>query len=142
MRHVMAGLLGVCLAGPAGAQGLGDVGRALGDELLQRVLPQQQPQPQFDPRREEYLRREREREAYEQGRRDAEVERRREERRREDWRRPEGERGQPTARGGRDYDEDRRRDDARRPYYEPDSRREGAGRDFDDDRRPRREWER
>lgn len=137
MRHVMAGLLGVCLAGPAGAQGLGDVGRALGDELLQRVLPQQQPQPQFDPRREEYLRREREREAYEQGRRDAEVERRR-----EDWRRPEGERGQPTARGGRDYDEDRRRDDARRPYYEPDSRREGAGRDFDDDRRPRREWER
>lgn len=140
MRHVVAGLLGLCLAGPAGAQGLGDVGRMLGDELLQRVLPQ----PQGDPRQEEYLRRQREREAYEQGRRDAEAERlqRREERRRDDWRRRDEERddrGQPTARGGRGYDEDRRRDDPRRPYYEPEYRRGDYERDPYDERRPRRE---
>lgn len=142
MRYVMAGLLGLCLAGSAGAQGLGDVGRSLGGELLQRVLPQQQ--PQIDPRQEEYLRREREREVYEQGRRDAEAERRlrREERRREEGRPPEDYRGQPTARGGRDYDEDRRRDDPRRPYYEPDPRRGEYGRDAYDERRPRREGER
>lgn len=137
MRHVMAGLLGLCLAGPAGAQGIGDVGRQLGEGLLQRVLPQ--PQPQNDPRQEEYLRREREREAYEQGRRDAEIERRQ---RREERRSPDDQRGQPTARGGRDYDQDRYRDDPRRPYYEPDPRRGEAGRDAYDERRPRREGER
>ena len=137
MRHVMAGLLGLCLAGPAGAQGLGDVGRQLGEGLLQRVLPQ--PQPQSDPRQEEHLRREREREAYEQGRRDAEVERRQ---RRDERRHPEDQRGQPTARGGRDHDQDRYRDDPRRPYYEPDPWRGEAGRDTYDERRPRREWER
>lgn len=140
MRYVLAGLLGLCLAGPAGAQGLGDVGRQLGEGLLQRVLPQ----PQGDPRQEEYLRREREREAYEQGRRDAEAERmqRREERRRDEGRRPEEDRphrGQPAARGGRDDDEYRRRDDPRRPYYEPDDRRGEYGREPYDERRPRRE---
>ena len=67
MRIITVAAVGMCLAapfaGPASAQSVGDVGR----QLLQNVLPgQQQPRPDAN----------RERNAYEQGRVDAERERR------------------------------------------------------------------
>ena len=76
MRIMTLAAVGMCLAAPfatpASAQSVGDVGR----QLLQNVLPgQQQPPPSYN----------RERNAYEQGRVDAERDRRlRAQQRRED----------------------------------------------------------
>ncbi len=56
MRRVAIGLLGACLAGPAPAQDLNQIGRMLGDQLL--------------PRQDGAV----DRDAYERGRRDAERE--------------------------------------------------------------------
>lgn len=106
----MAAAAGVLLAGPAGAQSLNDAG-----QLLQRILPgQQQPtQSQAD----------RDRAIYEQGRRDAAEEARRNE-----------------DRYGSQQRDDRRRAAEDRPRYDRDADRRRGDPDpaYDDGDRPRR----
>ena len=115
MRIVAVAVVGMCFTAPvtfpAAAQSVGDVGR----QLLQQVLPGQQ-QPQPDVRRE--------RNAYEQGRLDAERERRyrAEQRRREmDARRG----GYERRRGPDDVERYRRDRDA---YENSGDDRDGRGR--------------
>lgn len=105
----MAAAAGVLLAGPAAAQSLNDAG-----QLLQRILPgQQQPQSQAD----------RDRAIYEQGRRDAAEETRRNE-----------------DRYGSQQRDDRRRAAEDRPRYDRDADRRRGDPDpaYDNGDRPRR----
>lgn len=112
MRRIMvAAAVGLVLAGPAVAQGLGEVGRLLQDQ----VLPRQGP----DPRQQQ----ERDRGIYEQGRRDEEA-------RREEFRRREAGRDRDRRFEGR---RDDRRDDERRGEFRRDEERRR-----DEDRQPRR----
>ena len=107
-RIIVAAAIGLVLAGPAVAQGLGDVGRL----LQEQVLPRQGP----DPRQQQ----ERDRAIYEQGRRDEDARRQEQRQRREadrdGDRRFEGRRDDRRGEVRRDDDrrEEGRRDDGRR----------------------------
>ncbi len=108
-RTMVAAAMGLVLAGPAMAQGLGDVGRL----LQEQVLPRQGP----DPRQQQ----ERDRAIYEQGRRD------------EDARRQEQRQRREAERDGDRRFEGRRNDDRRGEFRRDEDRRGEARRD--DDRR-------
>ncbi len=116
----MTAAIGMTLAGPAAAQSLDDAGR-----LLKRVLPGQQQQPNQGQS-------ERDRQIYEQGRRDQEDARRREgginEGRLDDRRQNE-----------RRLDERRRADDRQRYNNDQDRRRSDQNRAYDEDDQPRRQ---
>ena len=112
MRKFAVAAIGLALAGPAAAQGLGDVGRL----LQQQIQPRQQP----DPRQQD----ERDRAIYEQGRRDSEDARRQGERRHD------AERGDYRQGDGRRTDERRRdirRSDDPDGYRNDEDRRRGDG---------------
>ena len=128
MRRITAGLLGLSLAAPAAAQDLGQVGRLLGDQLLPRA-PQQQPNQDYERQR-----------AYEQGRRDAEEERRSRGRRDDAYRDREDDRRRSAEGARRARDGERQRsDDASRRDRDYDRQRTDGSRGLADQRRPRRQ---